>query len=681
MKFTNYSINVHAFTRAGVSKKSSALFCQTQEDAPSSPEDIKAVISGQESVIVSWRPPKFPNGRIQKYTIFRREMFEGDEINLKESSVLSGPNYIELGALQYNRRYDIWVKAETSAGYGSPSDVTSVILGSTIQAQIVSFGESLTIPWKKNLVLDCLNVGIPIPSIEWKHRGNSIMENSKYQIYPNGSLSIHHIDEGDESDYRCVVQNIHGSDEVVYNIIVQVPPKAPLLTLKNVTFTSARLSWRSTPSIKEPIMGFTIFYRREHGKWHIVKENPFTETDWIHDFVPSTIISAKTSGFIPEITKKVVTSNITMVLVDLTAFYDGGCPILYFVLEYKKDTQPKYTMVSNNVSPLDEEYTIRGLDPGTQYFIRITAHNSAGSSVTEFAFSTLSSLGSELPPPIKDSREHRTSVWSWIIRIVTFFVIIGGIIMATAYGSIVLRKLRNKTDEDDQDNLRSTMDRRQSYPKISVVDHGSGGHVGLVCSAQGASNRGHTLSQVFQPCSTTKTTDTWIDPDMYPFATFSTQPGNPRQVTLNLQHPHSHQRMCSYGNIFASSTPGVINPSMMTTTTCPLTGTEVVTINGFDTLVEPMYSKVNCRSEEFLSRQVPSSTPPVRSENYSILKFDMIVTRMSTTDQNFKGKKPPNKGKLKRRAQVITAQRYSSSSSEENDSPMQQRLGTTISDH
>lgn len=53
------------------------------------------------------------------------------QLGVKESSVLSGPNYLELSSLESNRRYDIWVKAETKAGYGPSSDVVSVILGNT----------------------------------------------------------------------------------------------------------------------------------------------------------------------------------------------------------------------------------------------------------------------------------------------------------------------------------------------------------------------------------------------------------------------------------------------------------------------------------------------------------------------------------------------------------------------
>ena len=66
---------------------------------------------------------------------------------MRESSVLSGPNYLELSALQKNRRYDIWVKAETSAGYGASSDITSIILGHTGTLLLISF----TVPYYQGL--------------------------------------------------------------------------------------------------------------------------------------------------------------------------------------------------------------------------------------------------------------------------------------------------------------------------------------------------------------------------------------------------------------------------------------------------------------------------------------------------------------------------------------------------
>lgn len=47
---------------------------------PSAPSDIKAVTSGENSVIVSWRSPAHTNGLIQKYTVFRREINTGQEV-------------------------------------------------------------------------------------------------------------------------------------------------------------------------------------------------------------------------------------------------------------------------------------------------------------------------------------------------------------------------------------------------------------------------------------------------------------------------------------------------------------------------------------------------------------------------------------------------------------------------
>ena len=48
---------------------------------PSAPADIKVVTSGETSSIVSWRAPELPNGIIQKYTVYRREVINGEEVS------------------------------------------------------------------------------------------------------------------------------------------------------------------------------------------------------------------------------------------------------------------------------------------------------------------------------------------------------------------------------------------------------------------------------------------------------------------------------------------------------------------------------------------------------------------------------------------------------------------------
>jgi hypothetical protein len=48
---------------------------------------------------------------------------------------------------------------------------------------VVSFGEVLAVPWKSNLVLDCLHVGSPAPAVQWLHKMRPLQENSKHQVW------------------------------------------------------------------------------------------------------------------------------------------------------------------------------------------------------------------------------------------------------------------------------------------------------------------------------------------------------------------------------------------------------------------------------------------------------------------------------------------------------------------
>ena len=153
----------------------------------------------------------------------------------------------------------------------------------SVRARIVSFGEILAVPWKTNLVLDCLHVGEPRPSVLWQHRMRSIRDNSKHQIFPNGSLSIQTLSESDQGDYTCSVQNAHGSDQILYQIIVQIPPLAPTVDVRNLTHTAVELAWSDSRSRKQPILGYTLYFRQEHGQWETLDTDPLSSRFWLHD--------------------------------------------------------------------------------------------------------------------------------------------------------------------------------------------------------------------------------------------------------------------------------------------------------------------------------------------------------------------------------------------------------------
>ena len=82
------------------------------------------------------------------------------------------------------------------------------------------------------------------------------------------------------------------------------------------------------------------------------------------------------------------------VTLHLNAWLDGGCPILYFVVEYKPRNHQDWTLVSNSVKA-GGNFVVLDLNPATWYNLRVTAHNNAGFSVAEYEFATLTVTGGE----------------------------------------------------------------------------------------------------------------------------------------------------------------------------------------------------------------------------------------------------------------------------------------------
>ncbi|XP_071523417.1 receptor-type tyrosine-protein phosphatase F-like [Panulirus ornatus] len=85
--------------------------------------------------------------------------------------------------------------------------------------------------------------------------------------------------------------------------------------------------------------------------------------------------------------------NSTSVLVHLSTWGDGGCPILYYVIEYRPASARDWISVANNVAANEKTYVIRDLIPATRYTVRVTAHNHAGSSVATYDVTTLTPEG------------------------------------------------------------------------------------------------------------------------------------------------------------------------------------------------------------------------------------------------------------------------------------------------
>ena len=74
-----------------------------------------------------------------------------------------------------------------------------------------------------------------------------------------------------------------------------------------------------------------------------------------------------------------ILANTTFLSLKLDLWDDHNCEILYFVIEYKMASADHWITVTNDLQP-QARYSLRGLAPDTDYQLKVTAHNHAGST-------------------------------------------------------------------------------------------------------------------------------------------------------------------------------------------------------------------------------------------------------------------------------------------------------------
>lgn len=125
--FTNYSVQVLSFTRAGEGQVSSIISCSTEETVPDAPERLKSIANSETSAIISWLPPRRLNGIITKYNVFIRILEKGQEINIIKENLPSHKHHYEAKDLKRRETYEAWITASTQIGQGPSTPVIKLI--------------------------------------------------------------------------------------------------------------------------------------------------------------------------------------------------------------------------------------------------------------------------------------------------------------------------------------------------------------------------------------------------------------------------------------------------------------------------------------------------------------------------------------------------------------------------
>ncbi|CAL4061187.1 unnamed protein product, partial [Meganyctiphanes norvegica] len=413
--FTNYSIQVAAFTQVGDGPYSQPITCITEEDVPGVLSGLKAHMASNNAVIVSWKPPDRPNGRLLTYTL-----------NVKPSSSYSKKYVVRAPSTKHKIIVDrndgslqVRVSASTSIGEGPTSAPISISPSDRINAGIVSWGGPMSVHWKTDITLHCEAVGVPSPTRIWLRNGVPIshITNKRLSSYPDGNLVLRDIQKTDSTNYSCKVTNGHGHDSITYKLIVQVPPAPPVVHVTRADATSLTVSWRTADTGGSPLLGLIISYKRKYGEWREETVSPTITSHQLqglscgnqyHLYVKafnkvgegqaSESIHASTAGGVPRAGQVagVVAPNTTWATVSLAHWDDGGCPVTHYSVSYERKGSAAWVVVSERVDTV-RPLVLGGLAPSSDYVVRVTAHNSAGTTVQDYPFTTTSLPGVSSP--------------------------------------------------------------------------------------------------------------------------------------------------------------------------------------------------------------------------------------------------------------------------------------------
>ncbi|XP_036333530.1 Down syndrome cell adhesion molecule-like protein Dscam2 isoform X38 [Rhagoletis pomonella] len=415
-KFTNYTMQVLATTAGGDGVRSAPIHCQTEPDVPEAPTDVKALVKGQAAILVSWRPPAQPNGIIQQYTVYSK--VEGAEGEPKSQKIPHYQMSYEATELEKNKPYEFWVTASTNIGEGQPSKSIVAMPSDQVPAKIASFDDTFTATFKEDAKMPCLAVGAPQPEITWKIKGVEFTGNDRMRVLPDGSLLIKSVNRQDAGEYSCHAENSIAKDSITHKLIVLAPPQSPQVSLSATTTDSLTVKLKPHEGDTAPLHGYTLHYKPEFGEWETAEVSVDAQKYTIENLLcgsryqvyatgfnnigageASDILNTRTKGYKPKLPEKQrfieVSSN--SVSLHFKAWKDGGCPMSHFVVENKKRDQTEWNQISNNVKP-DNNYVVLDLEPATWYNLRITAHNSAGFTVAEYDFATLTVTGGTVAP-------------------------------------------------------------------------------------------------------------------------------------------------------------------------------------------------------------------------------------------------------------------------------------------
>ncbi|XP_040264776.1 hemicentin-1 isoform X1 [Bufo bufo] len=126
--------------------------------------------------------------------------------------------------------------AVNEAGEDSLHYNIRVLLPPTFEDITENLSEEITSLENQTVLLNCTVKGHPAPTITWQKDGQVIEEGGHYEILSAGRyLQIKHTQLTDSGRYVCIVENVAGNAEKMFNLNINVPPRIIGSIYENIT--------------------------------------------------------------------------------------------------------------------------------------------------------------------------------------------------------------------------------------------------------------------------------------------------------------------------------------------------------------------------------------------------------------------------------------------------------------
>ena len=310
LKFSNYSIQVGAFTSVGQGVKSEAVVCSTEEDVPDTPVRVKVIHSGPDQLTISWLPrlPGRPAaGQVDHFVVYCKDNQQQPQAEAQKWTVPATSNRVDIRPnRQQSRQRSLHIQVtavSAKTGEGPLSlPVTYTFIGQQLQqnkiaAAIVSVtaGEQVLAVLNSQLLLPCLAVGDPPLQTTWQRDGRPVLLVSSFsaaastvRLLNNGSLMIERLVATETGNYTCTVRNRNGQDSVTFIVTALTPPAPPQLRFQDSNWTSVTLQW--SPAIERIAASSQLGGGRTRSSptsHYFIKYRP-TDGDWTEMQLPKT---------------------------------------------------------------------------------------------------------------------------------------------------------------------------------------------------------------------------------------------------------------------------------------------------------------------------------------------------------------------------------------------------------